>query len=289
MLFDGEWRNKIREISLSDGEYPAAWKELPDRPQTAYAIGNISLLKEKSLAVVGSRKTPANALKLGEEICKTLSQTFVILTGTADGGDSAAISGALAGSGRVICLLAGGFSSLPQFNLALLDRVVKRGLILSVHPFETPTRVFSYEYRNKLLAKLSCGAVVLGAGEKSGALVTAKYAKIYQKPVFAFPYPPNSASGCGCNGLIKSGGVLTEGAEDILRFYGIEPTVEKKQVLLTQEEERVYRLLQELLSAHASELSQKAEIPPFKIRGILSALEVKGLVVALGGNQFSVV
>ena len=246
------------------------------------------MLKERKFAVVGSRRTPANALKLGEEISKNLSQEFVVLTGTADGGDTSAIEGALKGSGKVICLLAGGFSALPQYNLTLLERVAKRGLILSPHPFETEVRAFSYEYRNKLLAKLCEAVLVLGAGEKSGALITAKYAMEFKKPIFALPYPPNSSSGAGCNALIKKGGFLTESVLDIGEKLAVDLAEKKKEISLTADEEKLYQCLQEG-EAHASELAQKTGIPVFKLRAVLSSLEVKGVVVSLGGNRYAVV
>ena len=280
--------NNLTEIPLSSQEYPCAWKELSDAPEKLYALGNTSLLRERKFAIVGSRRTPANALKLGEEIAKTLSSSFVILTGTADGGDTAAIEGALKGSGRVICLLAGGFSALPQYNLALLERVAKRGLILSPHPYDTEVRAFSYEYRNKLLAKLCEGVLVLGAGEKSGALITARYAAEFKKPVFALPYPPNSASGAGCNALIKRGGYLTENATDIAEKYNVDLTENKREISLSPDEQKLYDALQEG-EAHATELAQKTGIPVFKLRAILSSLEVKGLTVALGGNTYSTI
>ncbi len=285
-----EWiAGAIREYRIDDGEYPVAWKELPDAPKKIYAIGDISLLAGRRLAVVGSRRTPVNALKVGGEIVKELSQAFTIVTGLADGGDTAAAEGALAGGKAPVCLVAGGFFSLPQYNQALLEQVAKRGLLLSPYPADAPTRVFSYEYRNKLLAKLCDGVFVLGAGEKSGALITARYAEGYKKPVFALPYPPNSASGCGCNALIKRGGALTERAEDIFSFYGIERKEEKREISLSPEEELLYGALKNKIEAHASELAAATGIPVFKLRGTLSALEVKGLIASLGGNRYSIV
>ena len=281
-------RQNVTEIPLSSPDYPLAWKELSDPPETLYALGDISLLQGRKFAIVGSRRTPQNAMKLGEEIAKTLSQAFVILTGTADGGDTAAIEGALQGSGRVICLLAGGFSALPQYNLALLEKVAKKGLILSPHPYETEVRAFSYEYRNKLLAKLCEGLLVLSAGEKSGALITARHAQAFKKPVFALPYPPNSSSGSGCNALIKKGGYLTESAADVAEKYSVDITEKKKECTLSPDEQKLYEVLQEG-EAHATELAQKTGIPVFKLRAVLSSLEVKGVVVSLGGNRYAAV
>ncbi len=278
-------RESIVEIKPEDGEYPCAL--LGKNPPTLYAVGDISLLQRRMLAVVGSRRTPLTALKIGEEICKTLSRELVILTGVADGGDSAAIEGALSGGGKPVCLLAGGFSALPQGNLRLLERVMKEGLLLAFHPFDTSVRNFSYEKRNELLASLSEGVFVLGAGEKSGALITAKYAAAQGKRIFALPYPPNSVVGCGCNGLIKKGANLVENAEDIAKAMGISLTEKKQEISLTDEENRVYALLCEQSEGHINELAQGAGVPAYKIRAILSALEVKGCVLALGGNRYT--
>ncbi len=277
----------IVEITLSDPRYPAEWKGEPSL--TVYALGRVELLQKRKFAVVGSRRTPTNALKLGSEITRALSEHFVIVTGVADGGDSAAIEGALSGSGEVICLLAGGFSALPQSNLPLLERVAKQGLLLAYQPFETPVRNFSFERRNKLLAALCEGVLVLGAGEKSGALITARYAYKQKKKLFALPYPPNSASGCGCNAILKAGGYLTEGVADIAKQYGIDLKEEEGHFLLTEQEQTLYDILKERVEAHANELASLADLPPYKIRAVLSALEVKGLIVSVGSNRYTII
>lgn len=290
MFFDTETLKKsLITLDVSSPEYPLEWKSLDDAPQTLYALGDIRLLCGRKLAVVGARRTPAPVLKLGASLCERLSHSFTIVTGTADGGDSAAIEGGLQGSGKVLCVLAGGFSALPQGNLQLLERVARRGLIVALHPFETEVRSFSYEYRNKLLAYLCDGALVLGAGEKSGALITANYAQKAGKKVFALPYAPNTAVGVGCNALIKKGAYLTDCAEDVLNVFGIEERIEKKEIALSAEEERLYQALQDLGESHVGVLSQQSGVPIFKARAVLSALEVKGLAVSVGGNRYTLV
>lgn len=281
---------QIEEIAQNSSLYPNEWQGLLDKPQTLFAIGNTSLIQTRKFTVVGSRRTPISARKLGEEICKELSSVFTLVTGVADGGDSAAIEGGLAGSGKIICVLAGGFSSIPQNGASLLDKVIKQGgLLLSPHPYETPVRNFSYEYRNKLLASLGEGTLVLGAGERSGALITAKYASEFEKPVFALPYAPSTLAGAGCNALIKKGAYLTENSFDILYRFGINCIEKKEKVALTAEEERALGLLREQGEGHILELSSKSGVPVFKLRAILAALEVKGLIACLGGNRFSAI
>ncbi len=287
MSFEERLKSKIIPIPRGDRLYPKEWEHLDDAPETLYAVGDVSLLARSKFVVIGSRRTPVNAMKLGETIAKELSSQFVIVTGAADGGDTAAITGAL--KNGVICLLAGGFSAIPQANLPLLERVEENGLLLSVHPFETPVRSFSYEYRNKLLAALGDGVLVLGAGEKSGALITAKYAQEFSKKIFALPYPPNAAAGAGCNALIKKGGHLTESAADIFSVYGIDVWQTKIKIELSADEEKVYEVLRELSEGHLGELAAATGIPVFKLRAVLSALEIKGLATALGGNCYSVV
>ncbi len=279
----------IIEIPISSPDYPAEWKGLSDAPPVLYAKGDIRLLQERKLVIVGSRRTPAPALKLGMRISKELSESVIVVTGTADGGDGAAIEGALSGSGKVICLLAGGFSSVSQSSFALLEKVAERGLLLSPYSYETPVRSFSYEHRNKLLAALGEGVLVLGAAEKSGALITAKYAKEFGKTLFAIPYFPGSAAGAGCNALLKSGGVLVENAFDVTALMGITITQKKASVVLTADEEKMLSALKDMSEGHIIELSAKAGIPAFKAKAVLSALEVKGMAVALGGNRYAAI
>lgn len=281
-------KNEIKEIPQNSPLYPKEWLSLSDAPATLYAVGNTELLKGRKIAVVGSRRTPLNALKLCEKTTEELAGTLVIVTGTADGGDSAAIEGGLK-TGNIVCLLAGGFSALPQGNLPLLERVAEKGLLLSPHPFETEVRNFSYEYRNKLLAALCESVLVIGAGEKSGALITAKYAAEYGKKIFAFPYPPNSAAGAGCNRLIKEGGYLTECAADVAKALKIDLSQTQKTLVLSADEEKLYRVLQEMTEGHIAELSERSGVPSFKARAVLSSLEIKGVAVAVGGNRYSVV
>ena len=286
MSFDKRLQNKIVSIPRGDKLYPKAWENLDDAPETLYAVGDLSLLTKRKFVVVGSRRTPVNAMKLGETIARELSSRFVIVTGAADGGDTAAIAGGLP---KVICILPGGFSAISQANLPILERVANDGLLLSLHPYETPVRTFSYEYRNKCMAALGEGVLVLGAGEKSGALITAKYAQEFSKKIFALPYPPNAASGVGCNLLIKNGGYLTENAGDVFAVYGMDDTQTQKRIELSSDEEKLYNVLRENAEGHVNELAAATGMPVFKLRAVLSALEIKGLAVSLGGNRYSVV
>lgn len=282
-------KQQIQPIAYGSALYPKAWQSLSDSPIVLYAKGNTQLLTRRKFVIVGSRSTTSSALKLGEKLASELTQTFVIVTGAADGGDSAAIQGGLKGGGRIICLTAGGFSALPQSNIQLLTQVEKKGLLLSPHPYDVPVRAYSYEYRNKLLSMLGEGVLVLGAGEKSGALITAKYAKEQGKKLFAIPYAPNVFAGVGCNKLIQQGAYLTQDVSDILSAFDVQQTATKQTPTLSADEQSLYNALKTLDTAHVSELSERCGLPMFKTNAILSSLEIKGVVVKVGGNNYQIV
>ena len=218
-IFD---RSNIIEITKDSTFYPSEWKKLTGAPEILYGVGNLELLNTRKFCIVGSRRTAMNTLKLTAQIASELSTEFTLVTGIADGGDSAVIEGALKGSKRVISVLAGGFSAVPKGQFALLEQVAKKGLVISAHSYETTVRNFSYDYRNKLLARLAEGVLVVSAGETSGALITAKHAEKIGIPIFALPYAPHTPSGEGCNALIKKGARLVEDAEDIFKAFNIE-------------------------------------------------------------------
>ncbi|MBR2024122.1 MAG: DNA-protecting protein DprA [Clostridia bacterium] len=278
-------QSDILAITKQSELYPAEWKAFSDSPERIYVVGNVKLLQTKKLVVVGARRTPATALKTGGEIVKGLTGAFTIVTGSADGGDVTAMESALP-SGKIICVLAGGFGTLPQSCYTLLERVAKNGLLIALHPFETEVRAFSYEYRNKMLASLGEGALVLGAGEKSGALITAKYAKKQGKKIFALPYPPNTDVGVGCNALIKDGAYLTESEKDVYQAFGLEMP-KPVQVSLTDTERQVLQVLKIKVTAHVVELAEETGIPTYKLQAVLSAMQVKGVAVHVGGNRYS--
>lgn len=280
----------VTPLPFPSERYPKAFKTLSAPPLVLYCKGDISLLKNKLFAVVGSRITPETAMRTGKKIAKELSEHFTILTGTADGGDTAAIEGALAGNGKVVCFTAGGMDELPKNNAPLLEKAVKNGLIISACAPSVSVRNFSFERRNALLAELSNGVLVLSAGEKSGALITAKYAKKAKKEIFALPYPPEAPSGVGCNALIKQGAHLTENSEDILSVYGIKTREKTKPAIsLTSEEQVIVEVLKKEQEISLSVLAVQTKIPAYKLAGLITALEVKGVIAKTGGNRIALI
>lgn len=281
-------REEIFPVTLLSDDYPEALKAIPDPPLVLYGAGNRALLSKRKFCIVGARITPPWAEKLAGNVSRQVAAHFAVVTGFAEGGDSAAIAGAIE-SGNLICVLPCGLAECyPAAHASLKERVRGKGLLLSEYkPHETATK-YAFHARNRLLAGLSEGVLVVSAAEKSGALITANRALEYGRDVFAFPHNVGAAQGAGCNALIQKGAYLAMGAEDILSCYGIE-SEPQEAVSLTGDEARVLAVLREGGQLHVAEIALRAGLRVFAATAVLSSLEIKNLAVKSGGNQYSAV
>ena len=275
-------------VTLVGADYPAALRAIPDPPPVLYCMGRRELLAKRKFCIVGSRILPAWAEKTGKTISASLSRQFVIVTGIAEGGDRAAIDGALAG-GNLICVLPNGLDiAYPAAHASLQREVARRGLLLSEYAPGVKTKKYAFHARNRILAGLSEGVLILAAGVRSGTLITAHCALEYGRELFALPHNVGVAQGEGCNEMIKAGAWLCTCAGDIFAAYGMEAE-EKPRVQLSEKEERLLAVLKEAGELHAAVLAERAGIPVFEVQAILASLEMKGLAVRAGGNRFSAI
>ncbi len=272
-------------VTYKSTNYPELLKNTPTPPLVLYARGNLKLLEGELFAIVGSRKTIAAAYEECKKISRELSEKFVIVTGVADGADSAAAYGAL-DSGNVVCVLPGGHDSNCSTNVKVLREVEEKGLTISEFPFGQPARKYTYFLRNRIIAGLCKGVLVVSAAEKSGALNTASYAADYSREVFAFPYSPGITSGEGCNNLIKNGAYLCDCANDIFSVFGYEGKAEAAQSL-DKDERIVLTLLKEEGETHLETIAEKIGKQLFEVNAVCAMLEIKGLIVRTGGNKYS--
>ncbi len=276
----------ITAVTYFSRGYPERLKDIPSPPLVLYCMGNVGLLSEKMFAVVGSRRTPPAAVGYCAQAAEELSCRFVVVTGFADGADSAAAEGALK-NGRAVCVLAYGTDYVyPAVNAALFAKVRRGGLIVTEHRPDVQPRKYLFPPRNRIIAGLSEGALVVSAGVKSGALITAEYAKKYDREVFAFPYSIGSAYGAGCNALIKGGARLAESGGDVLAYYGLES---RSAVApgFTEAEKRILGIISGLGEAHVEEIAARAGVIPFQLKGELTSLEIKRAVYRQGGNRYA--
>ena len=274
-------------VTIKSEKYPERLKHINAPPLVLYTRGNVKLLSDRLFAVVGSRRTTQAVLEQCRRVTERLSEKLTVVTGIADGGDSAAVNGAIE-SGRIICVLPGGHDSDCSPNRTLLRSVEERGLTISEYPPETPVQKHTYIMRNRIIAALGEGVLVVSAGEKSGALSTASFAADYSRDVFAFPYGIGVSSGKGCNRLIKEGAYLAECAEDIFSILGIEYEGEAAaQEELSGDEEKVVAALKDGDELHAERLATVTGMKLTDLLTVCSLLEIKGIIVRNASNTFT--
>ncbi len=278
-------RKGVTAVTYYSANYPPCLKELPDPPLALYCIGDLSLLRARRFCIVGSRHTLPAVRKLTEKWAGELSRHFVIVSGSAAGGDEAALRGAMQAGGGCISVLAHGADFLASApNRALLAEVAQKGLLVSEYPPCTEPRGYLFPARNRILAGLSEGVLVVSGGEKSGTRITADRAYEYGRDVFALPYAPNVASGAGCNALIKEYAKLADDLVDIAAAFGIHLTAAEEEALSSAEQSVLAALAAG--EAHIGELSAACRLSQHELSAVLILLEMKGLIASCGGNRY---
>ncbi len=288
-LFENLDKKGIICVTILSQDYPEILKNIDEPPIVLYCKGNIGLLKTKCFSVVGSRSSTNATIAQCRKISEELTHAFTVVTGMAEGADSAAVEGALP-SGKIISVLANGFDYFyPAVNRGLIERVGKNGLLISEYPPDIPPRRFNFPYRNRIIAGLSRGTLVASAGKRSGALITADYAADYGRDVFAFPYNAGVTSGAGCNNLIKNGAYLTENILDIFEVYGLDLKKSEKSVTLSDLERAVLEQIKITGEGFLPVIAQNLKKQTYQLLPAISMLEIKKLITPLGGNRYGIV
>lgn len=287
-VLDNLERKNVTAITIVSKDYPKDLRDTQIPPLVLYAKGNIDLLKEEKLGIVGSRRSLPLSKGIAKSYAKGLSDAgYVIVTGIAEGVDSAVIESVLNCNGKIISVIAGGFDNLyPKSNQSLFDKVVEKGLVLSEQPPEVKSQPYFFPVRNRIIAGLSKGVIIISAAKRSGTFYTAEYAEEYNKDVFAVPYSVGIESGAGCNELIKRGAILTDDYIDVLDYYGVEK--QEKKISLTPLESEVVECLKDG-EMHVEQICAKLNKKIFEISPQLSILEIKGVVVRSGNNKYSLI
>jgi DNA processing protein len=205
-------------IVLGDPRYPQALLESADPPLLLYVQGRCELLAAESLAVVGSRRPTPQGQHNARTLAAQLSQAgFTIVSGLALGVDGAAHEGGLAGPGSTIAVVGTGLDRVyPSRHLKLAHHIATQGLIVSEYSLGTPPLAAHFPARNRIIAGLSRGTLVIEAALRSGSLITARLAAEAGREVFAIPGSIHSPQSQGCHALIKQGAKLVEVVGDVL-------------------------------------------------------------------------
>ncbi|WP_394154587.1 DNA-processing protein DprA [Vibrio maritimus] len=291
-----EWSNGADNHILihQDEHYPPLLRESKGCPPVLYVQGDVSLLSDQQIAMVGSR----NASTGGLETARSFAAEFVrygycVTSGLALGIDGHAHQGALDACGKTIAVLGSGLGSIyPARHRSLAQRVAQHGALVSEHlPWIKP-RAEHFPRRNRIVSGLSLGVVVVEAAEKSGSLITAKYAAEQGREVFAIPGSIRHAYHSGCHSLIRTGACLVQSVEDVLcEIESLSNWSKKVQPTLFDQvidkEELPFADLLANVGIEATPvdiLAQKTHIPVQEVMQQLLELELSGHVVAVNGG-----
>ncbi len=243
--------NKAKSLGVfillySDNEYPDILRYSDNAPPILYVKGNLEALHfEKSMAVVGGRAASVNGRKTAAKIAKELTESGVcVVSGMAKGIDTSAHKGAMYANnetGSTIAVLGTGVDIIyPPENKDVYEQIIKQGCVLSEFPLGTMPLASQFPQRNKIVAAMSNGVLVVEAGVNSGSLITAKFGAEMKKTLFAVPGTPGESRAQGSNMLIKKGAILVEDASDILPFLKGNKNVVPPQLNLIKQKNLVF-------------------------------------------------
>lgn len=286
--------DKIEKISITDKVYPKRLKRIKNPPEILYVKGRI-LPTESCFAIVGTRRCSNYGKQTALEIAGDLTEAgMVIVSGLATGIDTLVHLAAVERGKRTIAVLGTGLdeeSFYPRSNLVLAKRILATGgCLISEYPPGIRGTKFTFPNRNRIISGLSLGVLVVEAKNRSGALITAKWAKKQGKSVFAIPGSIHSLNSKGCHYLIKRGATLVENANDILGELSLKclkfdfkhrargDTNEEILILKSLYKEPLY----------IDKIIEKTGLTTAIVASTLAILEIKGKVRNLGGNTYAI-
>ncbi len=299
----GELR-RIRDFNIEvlvagDPHYPAALREIYDPPIVLYCRGRILPKDNNSIALVGSRQTTHYGKETARRLAYQLAYVGVtVVSGGARGVDTAAHQGALQAKGRTLAVLGHGIDRVfPPENLSLFERITSSGAVITQFPFGRRADRQTFPIRNRIVAGMSLGTVVIEAGYSSGALITANMAVDAGRQVFAVPGRIDSPQSKGCHDLIKKGAKLCESAEDILSEFEYlfppsnrPPSASERGILpslsLSEHEEKVLAVIHDQ-EMPLDPIIHQTGLPASTVSVTLLSLEMKRLVRQLPGKLFA--
>lgn len=287
-----------RYLFLGQGLYPPLLAELETAPPALIVKGHLSLLDKPALAMVGARNASAAACRFARSLAQGIGAAgAAVVSGLARGIDTAAHDGAL--ESGTIAVIAGGIDIFyPPENEERQRAIAERGLLIAEQPPGVEPRARHFPYRNRIIAGLAQGTVVVEAAPRSGSLITARYAAEFGREVMAVPGSPLDPRAQGCNQLIRDGATLIQSAADVmeaLRPFHLAPVAQKgmdftASPLAAEAGERERRSVLDLLGPTAvpvDELIRQSGFAPAVVHTILLELELGGRLERHAGGKVS--
>jgi DNA processing protein len=313
--FDAEAELELAEklgvwiVHLQDSRYPTMLRRIYDPPPVLYVRGTLGSEDTLSVAIVGSRRCSLYGQEQASRLAHLLAAAgFTIVSGLARGIDTAAHQGALAAEGRTIAVQGCGLANIfPPENVKLFELISHSGACVSELPLRYEPLRENFPPRNRIIAGLSLGAIVIEAGLRSGALITARTALESNREVMAVPGKVDSPLSKGPHQLIKQGAKLVESVDDVMEALGYvgdqlkehtaqaakeaaekaeTPLFEADRFRLKEHEKRIYETLgREPL--HSDQVIAETNLPAGQVNAALVSLRLKGLIRHLPGNLFA--
>lgn len=293
-LFEDLAKENIELLTIKDEAYPTQLREIASAPPVLYIRGDRAVLHNKSIAVVGSRKFTQYGQRVAENLTRDLVRTgLTVVSGLALGIDGIAHRAALDASGITAAVLGTGIDDAtiyPREHFNLARRILENGgALITEQPPKTPSLKQNFPARNRIMAGLALGTLVIEAAEGSGSLITAGFALEQNREVFAVPGDIFSPQSTGTNQLLKKGAKLVSSATDILEEFGISRTQPQFALKIfeprTDEEKTIWKTLSNE-PLHIDKISKMARLDTATAASVLSALEIEGAVKNIGGQNF---
>ena len=268
--------------SISDADYPPILKEIDSPPPVFYYKGNLQPDAER-IAIVGTRRNTAYGERVTRKISSELAEAgFTIVSGAAYGIDTCAHQGAMK-FGRTVAVLGYGISKIPREKKFLTDQIAENGVVLTEFSPGMNANAGTFPTRNRIIAGLSRGVIVVEAGKKSGALITSSYAGDFSRDVFAVPGSIFFEKSYGCHELIRDGAILVKNAQDILDFYNMATEKKPDEFEISADEKKIFDLIPAGDYIELDEIAnQLDELEPNEISQIILQLEMKNLIINNG-------
>jgi len=287
-------RENIKVATINSEFYPKLLQEIYNPPPLLYYKGDINLDNEFTLAVVGTRKCTSYGRQVTEKIVRDLTQNkLTIVSGLALGIDTLAHLTTLDMAGKTVAVLGSGLdkqSIYPSSNRYLADKIIaNNGCVISEFPPGTQPLRYNFPQRNRIISGLSLGTLVIEAGEKSGALITAMHSLEQNREVFAVPGNIFSPVSEGPNKLIKIGAKSVTTAKDIIETLDlaqITAYIDNKKIMPESEEEKKIITWLTHEPIHIDEIVRLTKLDTSAINSTLTIMEMKGMVKNLGGMQY---
>lgn len=288
----------MKIIDINSTDFPDSLRYIPNPPQKLYCEGDISLLKSKCFAIVGSRHCTDYGKRVTLEFSEKLSEAgLTIVSGMAIGTDTYAHIGSLNSGGKTIAVLGDGFNHIfPPQNQKLYHQIINNGgLIVSEYPPDTMWKSEYFLARNRIVSGLSIGTLVIEAAYRSGTSVTARFTKQQCRKLFCIPSDIYSSHGVGTNNFIREGAILTTSASDIFCEYDfLEKFIDKTQEIPSIKSTNVfipdeYRPIYNLISKKPTSvdiIAKKLNLNINNVNSVLLMMELNGYVKKMPGNMY---